>query len=120
MMLCFDVIKLDIAQGYFAGTVEFCSDTYKANIQGQHRGKILRLPYEIAHGLLHITKDTRLLVRVSGAGGLYVEDRVWYGGKSEWLEIDSDVIVRYMADHQDAFDTIEIKIPDVYHTLDDN
>jgi hypothetical protein len=29
-------------------------------------------------------------------------------GESEWLEIDSDAITYFLADHQDKLDTIEI------------
>jgi len=31
-----------------------------------------------------------------------------YKGESEWVEIDSDEITFYIADHQDKFDTLEI------------
>ena len=39
---------------------------------------------------------------------LFVEDYLAYGGESEWLEIDSDEITYFLADHQDQFDTLEI------------
>ena len=103
----FRIIRLDIAQSYFTGTVEFRSDVYRANIQGQRRGKVLRLPFPVpAADTDHTNK--RMLVRASGPRGLYVEDWLTYDGQSEWLEIDSDAITYYLADHQDELDTIEI------------
>lgn len=45
---------------------------------------------------------------MTGADDLFVEDYLPYKGESEWLEIDSDEITYFLADHQDQFDTIEI------------
>lgn len=107
-MLNFRIIRLDIAQSYFTGTVESDSGVpYKANIQNQRRDKIIRLPpYTRGHAVI----GEKVLVRVSGPRGLYVEDWLAYGGESEWLEIDSDAITYYLADHQDEMDTIEIDL----------
>ena len=49
-----------------------------------------------------------MLVRLSGVGDVYVEDFLPYKGESEWIEIDSDLITFYVADHQDQFDYLEI------------
>ena len=106
-LLNFKIVRLDIAQSYFTGTVEFRSDAYRANIQGQRRDKVLRLPFHLP-GFGDGGGPARMLVRVSGPRGLYVEDWLTYGGKSEWLEIDSDAITYYLADHQDELDTIEV------------
>ena len=101
-MLNFKITKLDINQSYFFGEVEFRSDKYKVNIQNERRGKVLRLPFEID------AKNERVIVRASGPGELFVEDYLPYKGESEWLEIDSNEIAFYLADHQDQLDTIEI------------
>jgi hypothetical protein len=101
-MLNFKITKLDINQSYFFGEVEFRSDKYKVNIQNERRGKVLRLPFEID------AKNKRVIVRASGPGELFVEDYLPYKGESEWLEIDSNEIAFYLADHQDQLDTIEI------------
>ena len=102
-MLDFKIIKLDLNQSYFFGKVEFRSDEYKVNIQNERRGKVLRLPFEID------AKNKKIIVRVSGPqGDLFVEDYLPYKGESEWLEIDSNEIAFYLADHQDQLDTIEI------------
>lgn len=102
-MLDFKIIKLDLNQSYFFGEVEFRSDMYKVNIQNERRGKVLKLPFPIE------SKKDRIVVRVSGPEGLlFVEDYLPYKGESEWLEIDSNEIAFFLADHQDQLDTIEI------------
>ena len=53
-------------------------------------------------------KKDKMLVRMTGPRDLFVEDYLPYCGESEWLEIDSDEITYFLADHQDQFDTIEI------------
>ena len=101
-MLSFKIVKLDIFQSYFFGEIEFRSDTFKINIQNQRRGKVLKLPFEIN------PKNEKVLVRVTGPGNLVVEDYLPFKGESEWVEIDSDEITYFLADHQDQCDTIEI------------
>ena len=100
MNYIFKIEKLDIFESYFKGKVRIRKDEFTINIQNERRGKVLRLPF-----LLNTQK--RVLVRCSGPG-VSVEDCVEYRGESEWLEIDSDQITFYIADHQDQFDTIEI------------
>lgn len=101
-MLSFKIQKLDIFQSYFFGQVEFRNDQYKINIQNQKRGKVLKLPFEIK------SKRNQFVVRLSGPQDLFVEDLLPFCGTSEWLEIDSDSITYFLADHQDQLDTIEI------------
>ena len=101
-MLSFKIEKLDIFQSYFFGKVEFRNDSYKINIQNQKRGKVLKLPFSIN------SKKTQFIVRFTGPNDLFVEDFLPYCGESEWLEIDSDAITYFLADHQDKLDTIEI------------
>lgn len=105
-MLSFKVTRLDIFQSYFFGRVEFRADTYKVNIQNQRRGKVLRLPFGIGRD------GGKILVRMTGPGDLFVEDYLPYAGESEWLEIDSDEITYFLADHQDQLDTIEVMYGD--------
>ncbi len=101
-MLTFKIEKLDIFQSYFFGKVEFRNDIYKVNIQNQKRGKVLKLPFPIN------SKKGQFVVRFTGPNDLFVEDFLPYYGDSEWLEIDSDAITYFLADHQDQLDTIEI------------
>lgn len=101
-MLTFKIEKLDIFQSYFFGKVEFREDKYKVNVQNQKRGKVLKLPFPIN------SKKEQFIVRFTGPNDLFVEDFLPYQGDSEWLEIDSDAITYFLADHQDQLDTIEI------------
>lgn len=101
-MLHFEITKLDIFQSYFFGKTKFRGDSYKVNIQAQRRGKVLRLPFGI------VPKKKQVVVRVSGPDDIFVEDYLPYKGESEWLEIDSNAITYFIADHQDRFDSIEI------------
>ena len=101
-MLSFNITKLDIFQSYFFGEIDFHSDKYKINIQNERRGKVLKLPFEIK------PKSEKIIVRMTGPEDLFVEDYITYKGVSEWLEIDSDEITYFLADHQDQCDVIEI------------
>ena len=105
-MLDFKITELNINQSYFVGEVEFRSDKYKVNIQNERRGKVLRLPFQIK------TKSEKIIVRMTGPDGLFVEDYLPYKGESEWLEIDSNEIAYFLADHQDQLDRIEIMYED--------
>jgi len=58
--------------------------------------------------LVLFQKKEQMIVRFTGTDDLFVEDYLAYGGDSEWLEIDSDEITYFLADHQDQFDTLEI------------
>jgi len=101
-VLSFKIEKLDIFQSYFFGKVEFRNDFYKINVQNQKRGKVLKLPFPIK------SEKNQFIVRFTGPNDLFVEDFLPYCGESEWLEIDSDAITYFLADHQDKLDTIEI------------
>jgi len=56
---------------------------------------------------LILTRD-KVLVRLSGPGDAYVEDTVHFKGVSEWIEIDSQDVLHYVADNQDKFDTLDV------------
>ncbi len=102
MNLRFKIQYLNIYESYFKGKVEFGREEYTINIQSERRGKVLKLPIPLE------TKKQRILVRLTGPGDIFIEDYLPYQGNSEWLEIDSDEITFYIADHQDKFDTLEI------------
>ncbi len=102
MVISFKIKNLDIHESYFKGKVEFRGDDYTINIQNERRGKVLKLPFEPK------VKNEKMLVRLVGPGDIFIEDYLPYRGESEWLEIDSDEITFYIADHQDKFDTLEI------------
>jgi len=102
MNYTFEIMKLDIFESYFKGKVKFGKNEFTINIQNERRGKVLRLPFLL-------NKQKRALVRCSGPG-VSVEDIIEYKGESEWVEIDSDQITFYIADHQDQFDTIQVVV----------
>ena len=102
MKLDFKIKFLNIYESYFKGKVDFRDDEYTINIQSERRGRILKLPFELDRG------KKRFLVRFSGPNDLVIEDMLEFHGESEWVEIDSDAITFFVADHQDQFDTLEI------------
>jgi hypothetical protein len=102
MSLGFKIQFLNINESYFKGKVEFQNKEYTINIQNERRGKVLKLPFYIN------SKKERMLVRLTGSGDIFIEDYLPFKGESEWVEIDSDEITFYIADHQDKFDTLEV------------
>lgn len=101
--LSMKVKRLDMFPNHFFGTVEINREEYKINIQGQSvlREQLIKLPVRF--------RDEKALLRLSGANdSAFFEDIVSYQGESEWVEIDSDRILYYLADHQDQVDTIDV------------
>ncbi len=94
--------KLDIFPNHFFGIAKINEKDYKINIQGQSmiRAKLIKLPVPF--------RDEKALLHLSGIGDTLFEDIVYYKGESEWIEIDSDGILYYLADHQDQINTIDI------------
>jgi len=100
--LSIKIKRLDMFPNHFFGITEINGEDYKINIQGQSvfRTNLIKLPIKF--------KDEKALLRLSGKNDSYFEDIVNYKGKSEWIEIDSDRILTYLADHQDQIDTIDV------------
>jgi len=100
--LSIKIKRLDMFPNHFFGITEINGEEYKINIQGKSvfRTNLIKLPIKF--------KDEKALLRLSGINGSYFEDIVNYKGKSEWIEIDSDRILTYLADHQDQIDTIDV------------
>ncbi len=100
--LSIKIKRLDMFPNHFFGTAEINRKDYKINIQGQSsfRTNLIKLPLEF--------KDEKALLRLSGINNSYFEDIVNYKGKSEWIEIDSDGILYFLADHQDQINTIDV------------
>jgi len=94
--------RLDMFPNHFFGIVEINKEDYKINIQGQSvlREQLIKLPTPFS--------DKKALLRLSGINGAFFEDIVNYKGESEWIEIDSDRILYYLADNQDKIDTIDV------------
>ena len=87
---------------HFFGTAEINYKEYKINIQGQSmlRDKLIKLPIEF--------RDEKALLHLNGINNTFFEDIVNYKGKSEWIEIDSDGVLYYLADNQDKINTIDV------------
>ena len=64
------------------------------------REQLIKLPIKF--------NDEKALLRLSGINGAFFEDIVNHKGESEWVEIDSDKILYYLADHQDPINAIDI------------
>ncbi len=97
--LSIKIKRIDMFPNHFFGIAKI-DEEYKINIQGHGREKLLKLPVNF--------KDEKALLRLSGINGSFFEDIVTYKGKSEWIEIDSDRILDYLADHQYQIDTIDV------------
>ena len=100
--LSIKIKKLDMFPNHFFGIGEIDGIDYKINIQGQGviREKLIKLPIKF--------EDEKALLHLSGINNESFEDIVNYKGESEWIEIDSNEILYYLADHQDQVDTIDI------------
>ncbi|MCH8833025.1 MAG: hypothetical protein IIA81_01885 [Thaumarchaeota archaeon] len=100
--LSIKIKRLDMFPNYFFGIAEINGEDYKINIQGQSvfTKNSIKLPIKF--------KDEKALLRLSGINGSYFEDIVNYEGKSEWIEIGSDRILFYLADHQDQINIIDV------------
>ena len=94
--------QLDLFPNHFFGIVEISGTEYKINIQGQSilRKQLIKLPIKIL--------DEKALLRLTGIGGRLFEDLVNYAGESEWVEIDSNRILYYLADNQDKINYIDV------------
>ena len=100
--LSIKIKRLDMFPNHFFGIAEINGEDYKINIQGQSifREKLIKLPIKF--------NDEKALLRLSGINDSHFEDIVNYKGESEWIEIDSDGILYYLADHQDQITSIDI------------
>tara|TARA_B110000438_G_scaffold237269_1_gene234612 strand:- start:17 stop:325 length:309 start_codon:yes stop_codon:yes gene_type:complete len=87
----------------FGCKIIFHDKEYPINIHAQKNEKIIKVPFPV----LGIT-DNEILVRLSAATGVYVQDHLKFKGISETLEIDSDLIFQEILSNGIKFDTMEI------------
>ena len=95
--------KLDMFPNHFFGIAEIGDQEYKINIQGQSvlKEQLIKFPVPF--------QDEKAVLRLGGIkNNVSFEDIVTYRGKSEWVEIDSDRILYFLADHQDQVDIIDV------------
>ena len=97
-----NIKKLDMFPNHFFGIGEINNEEYKINIQGQSvlRDRLIKLPIKF--------NDEKAVLHLSGNGGFSFDDIVNYKGESEWIEIDSDGILYYLADNMDKINTIDV------------
>ena len=87
----------------FEGKIVFHNEEYSINIHGQKNEKIIKVPFPV----LGVTDD-KILVRLSAASGVYVQDHLEFKGTTKQLEIDSELIFQEIVNNEIKFDTIEI------------
>ena len=87
----------------FEGKVIFHDKEYSMNIHAQKNEKVIKVPFPV----LGVT-DNEILVRLSAASGVYVQDHVKFKGAAKKLEIDSDLIFQEILNNEIKFDTMEI------------
>ena len=95
--------RLDMFPNHFFGIAKINNEEYKINIQGQSvlKEQLIKLPVSF--------RDEKALLRLSGIrSNIVFEDIVNYKGESEWIEIDSDRILYFLADHQDEIDVVDV------------
>jgi len=94
---------LTLNNNKFDGKAKFHGKDYAISIHAQNNEKIIKIPFPV----IGITDD-EILVRLSGASGVYVEDHIKFKGKLERIEIDSDTIFHEIKNNQIKFDVLEI------------
>jgi|TARA_B110000263_G_scaffold7516_1_gene6418 hypothetical protein len=87
----------------FEGKVIFHDKEYSMNIHAQKNEKVIKVPFSV----LGVT-DNEILVRLSSASGVYVQDHVKFKGTEKNLEIDSELIFQEILNNKIKFDTLEI------------
>ena len=87
----------------FEGRVIFHDKEYSMNIHAQKNEKVIKVPFSV----LGVT-DNEILVRLSSASGVYVQDHVKFKGTEKNLEIDSELIFQEILNNKIKFDTLEI------------
>ena len=87
----------------FEGKAIFHNEKYAIRIHAQKNEKIIKIPLQV----MGVT-DNEILVRLSAASGVYVQDHLKFKGTSKTLEIDSDLIFQEILNNEIKFDTMEI------------
>jgi len=101
--LSMKIQRLDMFPNHFFGVARINGEECKINIQSQSmlREQLIKLPIEF--------RDEKALLRLIDIDDdTFFEDIVHYKGESEWVEIDSDRILYYLADHQNQVKTIDV------------
>ena len=87
----------------FEGKAIFHNEEYAIRIHAQKNEKVIKVTFPV----LGVT-DNEILVRLSAASGVYVQDHLKFKGTAKKLEIDSDLIFQEILNNEIKFDTMEI------------
>ena len=87
----------------FEGKVIFHNEDHPIIIQAHSNEKMIKVPFSV----LGITDD-EILVRLSAASGVYVQDHVKFKNSTKNLEINSNLIFQEIDNNEIKFDTMEI------------
>ena len=88
---------------YFEGKAIFHDKVYSMKIHGKKNEQTIKVPFSV----LGIS-DNEILVRLSAASGVYVQDYVEFKGSAKNLEINSNLIFQEILNNEIKFDTMEI------------
>tara|TARA_Y100000590_G_scaffold121865_1_gene139529 strand:+ start:1809 stop:2141 length:333 start_codon:yes stop_codon:yes gene_type:complete len=97
--------NLEFHEKQISGKVLFHEKEFNLKILHQKVMNVVKIPLSV----IGVAGD-KILIRVSGPSGVYVEDYVMFQGESEFIEIFSEVIFSEIKNYQNKFDTIEIFI----------
>ena len=98
------ILYLTQNENTFQGKAVFHEKDYPIIINSNKEEKTIKVPFPV----MGVTED-KILARVSGPSGVYVEDYVKFKGKSKGIDIESDIIFDEISRNQDKLlDTLEI------------
>lgn len=102
------ILDLSIQESYFVGRCKFDDKEFLLNIQNQSGGNFIKLPFEY--------NQDEVFIRISGSN-IHVQDSLQFRGKSEWIEIYSNIITNYLADNQQGLEWLEISFNSNFNTM---
>ena len=94
---------LNLNKEHFEGKAIFHEKEYDVDIHVEANKKIIKVPFPI----IGVTNE-KILVRISGPSGVYVQDHIEFKGQSERIMIESNSIFHEVSNNKGKFDTIEI------------
>ena len=98
------IIDFNKDENSFQGETIFHGKKYSIKIHSTIQEKIIKFPFSV----IGVTED-KILVRISGPSGIYVEDHMIFKGESKRIEIESDIMYDEISNNQDKlFNILEI------------
>ena len=90
------IIDLTNDENSFQGKTIFHGKKYSIKIHSTIQEKIIKFPFSV----IGVTED-KILVRISGPSGVYVEDYMRFKGESKRIEIESDIMYDEISNNHD-------------------